>query len=449
MTNPMPIHRLPFTAVITTLTLSFSHLAIAADLSSLDTHIQKQIKAHYDSTLALYKYIHKFPELSFQEKNTGIRLTTEMKALGFKVTSNFGGHGVVAIFKNGPGPTIMVRTDMDALPIIEQTGLDYASKVVVPDGKGGKTGVMHACGHDMHMALWVGTAKVLTSLKDKWSGTLMFIAQPAEERGAGARAMLKEGLFTKFKKPDYALALHVDSHLPIGSVGFTPGWAMANVDSVTITIKGKGGHGAAPHAAIDPVLIAARTVVNLQSIVSREVNPQDAAVVTVGSIHGGTKHNIIPDSVKLELTVRSYTDATRNHLLKAITRITKASAKAANAPEPSIQHDKVEYTPALYNDLKLVDTTVKVFRKLFDDKNVIKKPPVMGGEDFARYGKAGVPIFMFRVGTVDRKKFAKYIKRETSLPSVHSPLYYPIPKPTIETGLRAMSHAVLNLMKKK
>ena len=411
--------------------------------------VDKQIAKELPSLDALYKELHRNPELSLQEERTAARMAKELQAAGFEVTTKVGGHGVVGVLKNGNGPTILVRTDMDALPVVEQTGVPYASKVRARDRAGQDVGVMHACGHDMHMTCWVGTARTLAALKDRWSGTLVFIAQPAEEVGAGAKMMLEDGLFKRFPKPDYALALHCDSRLQVGHINYTEGLAMANVDTVEITVKGRGGHGAAPHTTIDPVVLAARIILDLQTIVSREVNPTDPAVVTVGSIHGGTKSNVIPNDVKLQLTVRTTRDSTRKHVLDAIVRITKAAAEGARAPEPVIVIDPGEFTPALLNNSPLTRKTVSLFKEVLGPDKVHEKPPMMGGEDFGRYGRAGVPIFLYFLGTVDADRFAAS-QREGGkpLPSMHSDSYYPAPEPSIRTGVKTMSLAVLNLVGK-
>src|SRR5262249_15510720 len=305
------------------------------------------------------------------------RLAEELKKLGFEVTTGVGGHGIVGVLENGKGPTVLVRTDMDALPVTEQTGLSYASKVRVRDKAGNDVGVMHACGHDMHMTCWVGTARVLAGMKDHWQGTMVFIGQPAEEIGAGARAMLEDGLFKKFPRPDYCLALHCDARHAHGHIAYTDGLALANVDTVDILVRGKGGHGAAPHTTIDPIVLAARIVLDLQTIVSRETNPTDPAVVTVGSIHGGTKHNIIPSEVKLQITVRSTTDKVRQHLLDGIRRVAEAAAKGANAPPPEVTAHPEEFTPALRNDPKLTRQTVALFKEVLGEDKVLERPPVM------------------------------------------------------------------------
>jgi hippurate hydrolase len=417
--------------------------------SELKATITQHVSADLDNLLALYKHLHTNPELSLQEEKTAARLAREMKELGYEVTQNVGGHGIVAVYKNGEGPTILVRTDMDALPVVEKTGLPYASKVRALDRSKNDVGVMHACGHDMHMTCWRGTAKVLASLKDRWHGTLVFIGQPAEEIGTGARLMLADGLYKRFPKPDYCLALHCDGTHPHGHIAYTEGLALANVDSVEIVVKGKGGHGAAPHTTIDPIVIAARIVLDLQTIVSREVKPTDPAVVTVGSIHGGTKHNIIPNEVKLQITVRTTKDEVRDHVLKAIKRIAKAAAEAGRAPEPEIKLDLDEFTPALLNDKELTRKTVALFKDLLGADKIHERPPVMGGEDFSRYGKDGTPIFLYFLGTIAPERYAESLREGAPpLPSLHSDQFYPIPKPTIETGVLTMSMAVLNLMAK-
>ncbi len=418
-------------------------------LTGLTATIKKQIDQEAGALDTLYKQLHVQPELSYQEERTAGRLAKEMKSLGFAVTEKIGGHGLVCVLKNGPGPTILVRTDMDALPVTENTGVPYASKVRTRDRNDREVGVMHACGHDMHMTCWIGTARVLTALKDRWSGTLVFIAQPAEEVGAGARMMLADGLYQKFPKPDFALALHCDTIRRAGEIGFTEGLALANVDTVDITVRGKGGHGAAPHTTVDPIVLAARIVLDLQTLVSREIDPLEPAVVTVGSIHGGSKHNIIPAEVKLQLTVRSTRDSVRKHLLDGIERIARAAAAGARAPEPIVKIDPGEFTPALVNDANLTRRTVAVFREVLGETKVNARPPIMGGEDFARYAQGGVPIFLYWLGTIAPERFAA-AQREGGkpLPSAHSEFYYPDPEPSLRTGVLTMSLAVLNLCRK-
>jgi hippurate hydrolase len=403
-------------------------------------------KAHVDELVSLYIELHQAPELSKYEEATGRRIGEELKKLGIETTTGVGGTGVVGLLKNGPGQIVMLRTDLDALPVTEQTGLPYASKVVVHDEQRNEVGVMHACGHDIHMTNLIGVARYLASHRDQWSGTVMFVGQPAEERGAGARAMLEDGLFTRFPKPDLALALHVDSSMPTGKVGFRAGPNMANVDSVDITLKGRGGHGAYPHMTVDPVAMAAYLIVDLQSIVAREVGPTDPAVITVGSIHGGAKHNVIGDICHLQLTVRSYTDEVRKHLLAAIRRKSLAVAQSYRAPEPVITLS--EGTPALSNDAALVERVVPTFRRVLGEENVVPAEPTMGGEDFSEYGRAGVPIFMYRLGSVEQPRLDRFQQLGVDPPTLHSPLYYPEPRETLTVGVTTMASAVLDLLPK-
>jgi hippurate hydrolase len=339
----------------------------------------------------------------------------------------------------------MLRTDLDALPVEENTGLAYASKVKVKNADGTTTGVMHACGHDIHMTNLVAVARYLATHKQAWSGTIMFIGQPAEERGEGARRMLEDGLFTRFPKPDMALALHVDATLETGKVGYRAGYSLANVDSVNVTMHGRGGHGAAPHTTIDPIVQAAQLVLSLQTLVSRENDPIEPAVVTVGSIHGGTKHNIIPDSCRLQLTVRSFSDEVRRKLLDGIRRKAIAVADGAGAPKPTVEVMEEEMTPALFNDEKLVAKVVPSLNKALGEENVVGSELSMGGEDFSRYGRAGVPVFMFRLGAVDPKRMSG-LKRVGDPPSLHSALFYPDADQALQTGITAMTTAVLDLL---
>ena len=401
---------------------------------------------HMQSLTELYKHLHQRPELSFQEARTAARLAEEWKAAGYEVTTGVGGHGLVGILENGDGPTVMLRTDLDALPVKELNRIPYASTVEVEGDTGGLTGVMHACGHDIHMTSLTGTARYLAEHAGDWSGTLMLIGQPAEERGAGARAMLADGLFTRFPKPDYALALHVASDRPTGVVGLRPGYALANVDSVDVTMKGRGGHGSRPQATIDPVMQAAELVVALQTIVSREIDPTDPAVVTVGSIHGGTKHNIIGNECKLQITVRSYDPEVRKHLLEGIERKAKAVAAGARAEPPEVTFS--EGTPSLFNDEELAARMRQVFEGVVGADNVVTVPPSMGGEDFSQYGLAGVPILMYSLGSISPERMAAFEASGTPSPSLHSALYYPDYEATLRTGIATMSAAVLDLMGK-
>jgi len=417
-------------------------------LKALAQDISHFIDNHASQWQLFYQNLHSHPELSSQEAQTSARLAREMKEIGFEVTTGVGGYGLVAVLRNGTGPTILVRTDMDALPVLERTGLAYASRVQARDRFGKEVNVMHACGHDMHMTCWIATARCLATLRDRWHGTLVFIGQPAEETGSGARLMLEAGLFERFPKPDYCLALHCDSLKPFGHVSYTEGLALANVDSVDITVRGKGGHGAAPHTTIDPIVLAARIILDLQTIASRETNPTDPVVVTVGSVHGGTKHNVIPNEVQLQLTVRSTKDSVRKHALEAIERIAKAAAQGARAPEPSVKLVSEEFTPALFNDPKLARQTVEMFKELLGSDKIHERPPFMGGEDFSRYGRAGIPVFLYFLGTMPPERVAESLRDGGKpLPSLHSDLYYPVPEPSIKTGVLTMSMAVLNLLK--
>lgn len=414
----------------------------------LDGVIQPELA----SLEALYEHLHATPELSWHEKETAARISKELKDAGYTVTTSVGGHGLVAVMKNGAGPTVLVRTDLDGLPVIEKTGRTYASKVRATDDLGREVGVMHACGHDMHMTSFVGTARALSKLKDRWSGTLVLIGQPAEERGGGAKAMLKDGLFSRFPLPDYCLALHVNSVLETGSIGYRSGYALASVDTVDITIRGVGGHGAYPQATKDPIVIAAQVVLALQTIVSREVHPIDPAVVTVGSIHGGAKHNIISDQVDLQLTVRSYSEETRGKILDAIERITVGIARAAGVPadrEPIVKISRDENTPAVFNDPALGKRLAPVWKQVLGAANVVEMDPVMGGEDFSYYGRTEekIPIFIFWLGAIDADRMAEAKRAGDGLPSLHSPLFWPAQHPTIETGVKAMTAAVLELLK--
>jgi len=412
--------------------------------------VDKKLDADIKELVALYQHLHTNPELSLMETRTSSRLAEEMKNLGYDVTEKVGGNGIVAVLKNGPGPVVLIRTDMDALPITEQTGLPYASKVKMKDWNGNEVGVMHACGHDIHMTCWIGTARVLAAMKDQWSGTVVFMGQPAEEVIAGARMMLADGLYKRFPKPDYALALHSDPLNPVGFVSFAEGLSLAASDTIDITVKGKGGHGAAPHATIDPIVLAARIIIDLQTIVSREVNPLDPCVVTVGSIHGGTKHNIIPNEVKLQLTVRTTRTETRDHVLKAIDRIIKAAATGARAPAPEMKVNLEQYTPATLNDVALARRCGAVFREILGADNVKPRQPMMGAEDFGRLAEGKTPIFMYFLGSVSKEKYdAAQKPGATPLPGMHTDSYAPLPEPSIRTGVRTMSLAAMNLMPKE
>ena len=437
-------------AVLSALVLA----ACSANAAGLREAIQPIVEREYPSLEKLYFHCHAHPELSFREEKTAERLAQELKSLGIEVTTKVGGHGVVGVLRNGAGPAVLIRTDLDALPVKEQTGLPYTSKARTTNDLGVEVDVMHACGHDVHITSLVGTARALTQLKDRWSGTLVFIGQPAEERGSGARAMLKDGLFTRFPKPDHCLALHVSSDMPAGTLGVVEGFMLANVDSVDITVRGAGGHGAWPHKTKDPIVLAAQTIMALQTIVSRETDPLESAVVTVGSIHGGTKHNIIPDDVKLQLTVRSFSDQVRASTLAAIRRIVRGQALSAGIPEdrlPLVTIDEREFTPATYNSPELARRVGGVFKGIFGDKSVVTRKPVMGGEDFSEYGRTAdkIPICIFWLGSVEPERVAESERTGKPLPALHSNLYRPVPEPTIKTGVTAMTAAVLELVGKK
>ncbi|MHA4869024.1 amidohydrolase [Duganella sp. PWIR1] len=414
--------------------------ASAQQLAGLD--------ALYPKLDALYIDLHRNPELSLQEEKTAARMAAQLRAAGFAVTERVGGHGVVGVLKNGAGPTVMVRTDMDALPVKEQTKLPYASTATTRDGAGNTVPLMHACGHDIHMTSWAGAAALLAQSRDTWHGTLVFVGQPAEEVLQGAEMMLKDGLLTRFPKPDVVLGLHDSNLLPAGQIGVVPGPASAASNSVDITFYGKGGHGAAPHTTVDPLLIAARAVVTLQTIVAREVNPFDAAVVTVGTFHGGTKRNIISDEAKLELTVRSYKPEVQKMLLASIARIAKAEAAAAGAPrEPLVFVDPKEASEVVVNDVAMATQLSAALKRAMGAANVMQISPSSASEDFGVYGRAaGVPSLQLRVGAIEPALFAQAAASGTVLPSPHSPFFAPDKERTIRAGVSALTYSVLDLL---
>ena len=420
-----------------------------ADLAAT---VDRQVGSDLNDLLSFYIDLHTHPELSNQETESARKIANRLESMGYSVTTGVGGTGVVGILSNGPGPTVLVRGDIDALPVTEETGLDYASKVKVERDDGSLVGVMHACGHDVHQTCLVGTARLLANMRDRWSGKVMIVAQPAEETGEGARRMIEDGLFDRFGRPDYCIALHVSAGHPAGVVSYTSGWALANVDSVDITIYGRGGHGSRPHEAIDPVLAAAQTIVNLQSIVSRRVDPLESGVITVGSVHAGSKHNIISDTAKLQITVRSYTDETRKILLDGIRDVTINTCRAMGCTkDPDIVLREHEFTPSTYNDPELTEAAVVVFKKVVGPERVVSRKPVMGGEDFSRYSRhLKVPGFIFWLGSVPQDRFdASRQPGGEPLPSLHSGKYYPDPEPTITTGVRCMTSLALSLLEKK
>ena len=419
---------------------------------SLRAAVAAKVESEFQSLLGLYTDLHRNPELSLMEERTAGVIARELRAVGAEVTTGFGGgYGVVGVMRNGPGPVVLLRADLDGLPVQEETGLPYASTRRTKNLAGQEVPVMHACGHDVHMTCLVGAARALAALKERWSGTLVLVGQPAEETGVGARVMLAAGLYRSFPKPDFAIALHDSATLPAGTVGVIEGFAMANVDSVDITVRGIGGHGAYPHTTRDPVVLAARIVLALQTIVSRENRPIDPVVITVGSIHGGTKHNIIPDEVKLQLTVRSYADDVRARTLEAIRRVCRGEAIASGLPEdrmPLVTVSETEYTPATFNDPALTRRLRGTFERWLGAANVKSIDAEMGGEDFGRFGRTTerVPISLFRIGAVAPEAVAESTRTGRPLPSLHSSKFAPVPEPTLKTGVTALTAAALELL---
>jgi amidohydrolase len=401
----------------------------------------------------LYRWFHTHPELSFAEKETSKRFASELRAAGFEVTENVGGFGVVAVLRNGDGPTVLFRSDLDALPVKEQTGLAFASAITTKDDTGNEVSVMHACGHDVHMTSLVGTARAMAEHKSDWRGTLVLIGQPAEERLGGAVKMLSAGLFSKFLKPDYCLALHCAADQPAGTIGYTEGPATANIDSIDITVRGVGGHGAWPHKTKDPIVLAAEIVLALQTIVSRETDPTEPAVVTVGAIHGGAKRNVISDRATLQLTLRSYSPEVRTNLIASIRRKCEGLGHAAGLPDYllPIVTETGEAGPAIYNDPVLTSRVVNKLRTALGEAKVIAKKPVMGSEDFSEFGRTTdkIPICMFWLGAVGEDTFKASQNGGTPLPSLHSPFFAPDAKRAIETGVKATTAACLELLARR
>jgi hippurate hydrolase len=411
------------------------------------------IRGDMPQLMTLYRDLHTNPELSMQEVRTPAKLAAEARKLGFTVTEKVGKTGVVAVMKNGPGPVLLIRADMDGLPVVEQTGLPFASKVRAVARSGVETGVMHACGHDTHMTSWLGTARRLAAMKDQWSGTLVMILQPGEETGEGAKAMLDDGLFTRFPKPDHVLAFHDAAAIPAGVIGVTPGYALANVDSVDITVRGVGGHGAYPQTTKDPIVLASRIVTTLQTLVSRENDPANPAVVTVGSFQAGAKHNIISDEAKLQLTVRSYKPEVRKLLLEGIRRIARGEAIAAGVPEdkmPIVTTREGEYTPATFNTEAFSNRALALFTQNFGSDRVMKTPAVMGGEDFGRFWLAdnNIQSLIFWVGGTPLKDYQAAGGDASKLPSLHSPFWAPEADTVIATATEALTLAALDVLKK-
>jgi amidohydrolase len=435
------------------LLLTAAAMAFSAPAPAGAATLSDSIRADMPQLLALYRDIHANPELSMQEVRTPAKLAPEMRKLGFDVTEHVGKTGLVAVMKNGPGTVLLIRADMDALPVKEQTGLPFASTVIgkLPDGT--PTPVMHACGHDTHITTWLATGRRLTAMKDQWSGTLVMILQPGEEIGQGAKAMLDDGLFSRFPKPDVILAFHDSASLPAGVIGITRGYALANVDSVDIDVRGVGGHGAYPQTTKDPIVLASRIVTSLQTLVSRENSPLDPAVVTVGSFHAGSKHNIIPDDARLQLTVRSYTPEVRRKLLDGIARITRGEAIAAGMPDdkmPIVTVREADFTPSTFNTAKLSGHLIDLFSAHFGADRVVETKPIMGGEDFSQYWLADKTkeATIFWVGGVPKTKWDAVNGDDTKLPSLHSPFWAPDAEAVISTATEAMTIAALDVLKK-
>ncbi|MGA7615094.1 MAG: amidohydrolase [Thermoanaerobaculia bacterium] len=443
-------------AVVLSLLAAAPLAAQSREASGLDSKIDAELPA----LVTTYQSLHAAPELSGHEEKTSAFFADRLRKLGFNVIDHLGryedpdlkGYGVAAVMKNGDGPVVLLRTDMDALPVTEQTGLPYASTVKSKNASGEMVGVMHACGHDIHMATMLGTATVLSEMKDRWHGTVVIIGQPAEELGKGADAMLRDGLYEKVPQPDWVLGLHDSSDLPAGLVAYCPGYALANIDSVDITIRGVGGHGAMPEKTKDPVVLAAETILALQTIVSRERSPLDPVVITVGSIHGGTKRNIIPDQVVLQLTVRTYKDEVRKRVLESIARVSKGLAMAAGMPDdrmPVVTVSKNERGDALYNDPELTARLAAVWKKGFGDDQVVQIPPEMVSEDVGHFGlDRKIPVLQFRIGAVDPAKVEASRESGVPLPPLHSSQFAPVPAPTIRSGVKAFALAVFELLGK-
>ena len=425
---------------------------MAGQPSAMNERIAKIASEEVSQYKSLYIDLHQHPELSHFEFDTAKKMAEELKTLGFEVTEKVGGNGIVGVFKNGSGKVIMLRTDMDALPVKEATGLPFSSQVIMKDASGNETPVMHACGHDLHMSVWLGTLKALVNLKKEWKGTIVAIGQPEEEVSGGSESMINAGLFKKFPKPDLALCYHVNAELPTGTVGYLPGAIFAGVNSANITVYGRGGHGALPHTTIDPIVIAAKIILDIQTIVSREINPVKPAVVTVGAIHGGTKHNIIPDEVKMMLTLRFFEDAVYKQIQDALVRISKGEAIAAGVPEnkmPVVEFAK-EFSPPVLNDSKLVMSVVDHMKNILGDSKVVQVEPATVAEDFGKYGRTEekIPIALFWLGGVNKDKYADHVQNGTFLPPLHNASFAPDFEPTFKTGVTAMTKAMMELFGK-
>ncbi|HWF01731.1 MAG TPA: amidohydrolase [Caulobacteraceae bacterium] len=416
--------------------------ACALDVAADKAAAGAEFARNWPQLKAMYEDIHSHPELGFQETRTAALLAAKMRSLGFSVTEHVGGTGLVAIYHNGPGPVVMVRTELDALPLEEKTGLPFASRAK-QTWNGRETFVDHACGHDIHMAAWVGTAEALLAMKDRWHGTLMFIGQPAEEIVGGARAMIKDGLFTRFQKPDYGFAQHVGAE-PYGTIEYKAGVYSSNADGFTLTFHGRGGHGSKPAATIDPVMMAARFVVDVQSVISREKDPAAFGVVTVGALQAGSAGNIIPDQAIVRGTIRSFTPDVRAHLKAGVERTADAVAVMAGAPKPTLEFD--DGATAVVNDTGLAARTGPVFKAAFGDSAVEMPAPQSASEDYSEFIEAGVPSLYFSLGGYDPALIARARAGGPPVPVNHSPEFAPTPEPSIRTGVEAMSLAVLSVL---
>jgi len=425
--------------------LGLADEANAADVAGTRATIDRGLDAQYAHIEALYKDIHSHPELGFQETRTAAKLAQEMRALGYEVTEGVGKTGIVALYKNGPGPTVMVRTELDALPMPEKTGLPYAS-TAKQIWRNVETPVAHSCGHDIHMSVWVAVAKTLMDMKDQWSGTVMFVAQPAEEGDGGAKAMLADGLFTRFPKPDMGFALHVGPGA-YGYVSYKPGVINSTSDGLSVLFTGKGGHGSRPHVTIDPVMMAGHFIVDVQSVISREKDAAKFGVVTIGSVQAGNAGNVIPDTALLRGTIRSYDDDTRARMIEGVERTAKAVALMAGAPPPDVKI--TSGAKAVINDAALAQRSGAVLKAAFGDKAVLSPAPGSASEDYSEFIMAGVPSFYFGIGGLDPNSVAQAMATHTPLPGNHSPEFAPVPEPTIRTGTEAMSLVLLDVLQKK
>ncbi len=421
--------------------------------SLLNERIIKLANDKTDHYWNVYKDLHENPELSLMEFETSRKMAEELKSMGFEVTTNVGGNGVVGLFKNGEGKVIMLRTDMDALPIKENTGLDFSSTVTMKDMSGIDSPVMHACGHDMHMTTWMGTLRTLVALKNEWKGTIMAVAQPAEEVSDGAASIINDGLFKRFPVPSSILCYHVSAELPTGTIGYFPGAIFAGVKSAEITVYGSGGHGAMPHTTIDPIVIAAKIILDIQTIVSRTINPVKPAVVTIGAIHGGTKNNIIPDEVKMLLTIRFFEEDVYRTIKESLINITRGAAISAGLPEskmPLVVFEDVD-TPPVVNNPELVMTSIASMKSILGENNIKLVEPLTVAEDFGKYGltEEKIPIALFWLGGVNEDKYIEHIEKGTKLPPLHNSSFAPDFAPTFKSGVEAMTRTLIDLFNNK